>query len=100
MEKLIQNSMQALSASPSGEIIIKVGSSEDCAVVTVSDDGPPLEQAQARSIFTPLQSTKQTGLGLGLPIARTLARAMHGDLELDLTDCKTFRLEIPLRSLS
>ncbi|HET8936840.1 MAG TPA: HAMP domain-containing sensor histidine kinase [Polyangiales bacterium] len=98
MENLIQNSLQALSPRQSGEILICVGTSEDRAVITVTDDGPPLEHTQARSIFTPLQSTKQTGLGLGLPIARTLARAMHGDLKLDLDDHKTFRLELPLRS--
>jgi signal transduction histidine kinase len=100
IENLIQNSLQALRPRGSGEITISLGATAECAVVTVTDDGPPLEQNQARNVFTPLQSTKQTGLGLGLPIARTLARAMHGDLLLDLSDCKTFRLEIPMRSLS
>jgi signal transduction histidine kinase len=98
VENLIQNSLQALRPRGSGEITISLGTTPSCAVVTVTDDGPPLEQTQARGIFTPLQSTKQTGLGLGLPIARTLARAMHGDLILDLNDYKTFRLEIPMRS--
>lgn len=98
VENLVQNSMQALRPRGSGEITITLGTTTNSAVVTVTDDGPPLEPAQASAVFTPLQSTKQTGLGLGLPIARTLARAMHGDLTLDRDDFKTFRLEIPKRS--
>jgi signal transduction histidine kinase len=35
-------------------------------------------------------------LGLGLPIARALARAMHGELSLDAGLAKAFRLELPL----
>ena len=100
VENLIQNSLQALRPLGSGEITIGLATTSSCAVVTVTDDGPALERTQASCIFTPLHSTKQTGLGLGLPIARTLARAMHGDLMLDLNDYKTFRLEIPTRSVS
>jgi len=51
----------------------------------------------AATLFEPLRSTKTHGLGLGLPIARALARAMHGDLLLEDTDRKAFRLELPLR---
>jgi signal transduction histidine kinase len=35
-------------------------------------------------------------LGLGLPIARALARAMQGELSLEDTASKAFRLELPL----
>jgi signal transduction histidine kinase len=41
-----------------------------------------------------VRTTRTQGLGLGLPIARALARSMRGDLLLD--DDKTFRLELPL----
>ncbi|MET0386891.1 MAG: HAMP domain-containing sensor histidine kinase [Polyangiales bacterium] len=100
VENLIQNSLQALRPRGTGEITIALEAAPGRAVVSVSDDGPPLDRNLAAAIFTPLQSTKQTGLGLGLPIARALARAMHGDLQLDAADCKTFRLEVPVRSTS
>ena len=42
-------------------------------------------------------TVKAHGLGLGLPIARALARAMRGDLSLeDVEEGKAFRLELPL----
>ena len=54
-------------------------------------------RAARATLFEPLRSTKTQGLGLGLPIARALARAMRGDLSLEEADRKAFRLELPLR---
>jgi signal transduction histidine kinase len=68
--------------------------------VRVSDDGPPLDAAARDTLFEPLGSTKTQGLGLGLPIARALARAMRGDLFLEEADQKAFRLELPLKEPS
>jgi signal transduction histidine kinase len=65
--------------------------------VRIRDDGPPLDLAIRGVLFDPLRSTKTQGLGLGLPIARALARAMHGELALDDAERKAFRLELPLK---
>ena len=64
----------------------------------VRDDGPPLDPGVRATLFEPLRTTKAQGLGLGLPIARALARAMRGDLALDEGEggTKSFRLELPL----
>ena len=42
------------------------------------------------------RSSKTTGLGLGLPIARALARAMRGELSFEGAKDKAFRLELPM----
>ena len=49
-------------------------------------------------LFEPLRTTKTQGLGLGLPIARALARSMRGELSFDDATSKVFRLELPLRA--
>lgn len=52
-------------------------------VLRVSDDGPGLPTAQRAAVFEPLgrsTSKKSSGLGLGLPIARALARTLGGEL--------------------
>lgn len=96
VENLVHNSLQSLRAGGGSKIRIRLEAVPHKAVVRVSDDGPSLDPAMVSAMFTPLVSTKQTGLGLGLPIARALARAMRGELLLEDAASKGFRLELPL----
>ena len=97
LENLLDNSFHSLRGR-GGNITIHLGVEEGRAVVRVRDDGPPLDPGVRATLFEPLRTTKAQGLGLGLPIARALARAMRGDLALDEGDsgAKSFRLELPL----
>jgi two-component system, NtrC family, C4-dicarboxylate transport sensor histidine kinase DctB len=102
LENLLDNSLHSLrgrldAAQGGGSITIHLGVEDGRAVVRVRDDGPPLDPGVRATLFEPLRTTKAHGLGLGLPIARALARAMRGDLALDEGDGhKSFRLELPL----
>jgi signal transduction histidine kinase len=100
LENLLDNSMSSLRDRGGGCITIHLAAEEGQAVVRVSDDGPPVDPAIRPTLFEPLRTTKAHGLGLGLPIARALARAMRGDLSLESTQGKAFRLELPLRGVS
>jgi signal transduction histidine kinase len=97
VENLLDNSLQALGTGGGRSVTVRVGTEGGRAIVRVCDDGPPMEAAARATLFEPLRSTKTNGLGLGLPIARALARAMRGDLSLEDADAKAFRLELPLR---
>jgi two-component system sensor kinase FixL len=97
LENLVDNSMHSLrDVGGAGRITIRVESEDGRAVVRVSDDGPALAPGVRDVLFEPLRSTKTQGLGLGLPIARALARAMRGELSLDEGASKAFRLELPM----
>jgi signal transduction histidine kinase len=100
LENLIDNSLHSLRTRGHGSVTIHVAVEDGRAVIRVRDDGPPLASAMEAVLFEPLRTTKTEGLGLGLPIARALARAMRGDLLLDDVAAKMFRLELPLGSPS
>jgi signal transduction histidine kinase len=69
-------------------------------IVTVVNDGPPIDPELAERIFEPGfradLSDHHDGVGLGLALARRLARAVDGDLALDpAAEWTTFRLTLP-----
>lgn len=51
-------------------------------VVEIGDDGHGIPEAVRATLFEPLVTTKKEGTGLGLALARRVARAHGGDLEL------------------
>jgi signal transduction histidine kinase len=66
--------------------------------VEVSDSGPGIGRADRDRIFQPFISQDSNGTGLGLPIARELAMALGGRIELDseLGRGSRFRLLLPV----
>ncbi len=72
------------------------------AVVEVKDDGKEIAPSVARRMFEPyerggLDASKPGSIGLGLTVARTLARLQQGDL-VYVRDgaCNAFRITLPL----
>ena len=96
LENLVDNSLKALRERGAGSVTIQLGKEREHAVVRVSDTAPPVSPALRASLFEPLRHEKTQGLGLGLPIARALARAMNGELSYEEGAGKSFRLELPL----
>ena len=63
----------------------------------MADSGPGITPEQRERIFRPFVSGDTHGTGLGLPIARELARALGGRVELDpnVGTGSRFRLVLP-----
>jgi two-component system, NtrC family, sensor histidine kinase HydH len=79
---LVQN---ALDASPAGgevRVVAEPGEGGGGALVRVLDRGRGVDPMLGESIFRPGITTKANGSGLGLTIARSLARQHGGDLLL------------------
>ena len=97
---LLRNARQAVEAA--GRTRGRVGvEAERCAGgvrLLVGDDGPGLPDRVRERLFQPFSgSGRPDGAGLGLAIARELARAHGGDLALARSgpDGAAFRLELP-----
>jgi len=83
---LITNAIQAMVGSRSSEeatgTMLLRGHVLDAThvVLEVRDSGPGILPEHLEKIFEPLFTTKARGIGLGLAVSRTLARANGGDL--------------------
>ena len=77
---LIQNGLAAMEAG-SGEIVISTMTAADGQVeVHVRDSGPEMSDDNFADMFDPFFTTKPDGLGMGLPICRTIIEAHSGKL--------------------
>jgi signal transduction histidine kinase len=88
VEQILTNlAANALKFTPAGGIVEIVGRFEGAvAVFVVRDDGPGIDPGDRERIFERFHRLaaheRITGTGLGLPIARDLARRMAGDVDV------------------
>jgi signal transduction histidine kinase len=80
---LVLNASEAMSELPEAERIMTVTSevlATGSATLAVSDAGPGVAPDKREDAFRPFVSTKTSGLGVGLPICRSIAEAHGGSL--------------------
>jgi signal transduction histidine kinase len=81
-----------------GKVSARVFRDGDSAVIEIADNGPGVPAMVVGRLFQPFAgSGSRGGAGLGLAIARELARGMKGDLELSSNGAggAAFRLRMP-----
>lgn len=92
---LIQNAVQA---TPKGKAVRLILASVDGNIVCeIRDNGPGVPAHLRESLFTPCQSAKEGGSGIGLAISKQLANHLEAGLELKSsasTGC-VFALTLP-----
>ncbi len=81
---LVQNAVRALTeaGTRSPEIRIRCRAEEDKVIIEVADNGPGVPPEQRAAIFEPFYTTRPDGLGLGLPLSRSIIEHHGGRLEL------------------
>ena len=83
VENIVRNAIEATSMNDAETRPVEVIVSDDRqATLRVIDHGPGVDPAFAARLFLPFQSTKPTGLGLGLALARKIVLVHGGDLTL------------------
>ena len=80
-----------------GRVDLALSAENGTVAVDVADSGPGIRDEERERIFRPFWSGDTTGTGLGLPIARELALALGGRIELESEPGKgsRFRLVLP-----
>ena len=97
---LITNAIEAMSASEHGARMLRIETSIDQAdsvVITVADSGPGFDSKVAEQLFKPFFTTKSSGMGLGLPICKSIIEAHGGKLTVASREPRgaVFRVELP-----
>lgn len=87
LQNLVRNAVQALAGRSDACISASAVMGSDSKIhITIADNGPGLPQAAKDNLFKAFTSAGKTGgTGLGLTIARELARANGGDISLGPT---------------
>jgi signal transduction histidine kinase len=86
VQQVLRNLIENAAKYGGDQILVEGGALGDRYLVVVSDNGPGVREADRERIFEHFEQLDKgdartaSGIGLGLPIARKLARAMGGDV--------------------
>ncbi len=80
INNLLQNAIDIL--EDSGCIQVRLFRRKTRLLITIRDNGPGIDAMQLKDIFEPFYTTKPTGEGLGLFIAREIVIAHHGRISV------------------
>lgn len=93
---LLQNAFEAVEDDPAGQVRVVVTPDDGEVVITVSDNGPGIPPEILKSMFSPFNSSKEKGLGLGLVISKDIVTDYGGRIEVEtgaLGTCFTIHLK-------
>jgi len=105
VRQIIRNLINNASRYGGPRIEVRIDEVDQMIHVDIADNGPPLPGDATEKIFEPYQRAHHTSgqpdsVGIGLSIARTLARLMDGDVTYRCVgNWNIFRLSLPPASL-
>jgi signal transduction histidine kinase len=98
LANIVENALHAMPGT--GTLTISAAAEADAIVLRVTDTGVGMDEEALGRVFEPYFSTKTTGTGLGLPIARRNIELIGG--AIDVTSAKgigtTVVVRLPLAS--
>lgn len=102
--QLLRNALEAGDSLPAGERVVRIATRREGEFieVDVEDRGQGLAPDDQARMFEPFYSTKERGMGMGLPISMSIIRSHRGELVVD-EGCERgtrFRFRLPAASQS
>jgi signal transduction histidine kinase len=98
VHSLLANAVEAIQRNGNIEIAGEVAPEQHHVTLTIRDTGPGMTPEQLKRVFTPFYTTKRTGLGVGLPLAKRIIERFGGRIAIDSTPGRgtTVRLSMPI----
>jgi two-component system C4-dicarboxylate transport sensor histidine kinase DctB len=79
---LLQNALEATETIETARVEVRVREEGDMVVISVSDNGAGIPEAIRAQLFSPFNTSKESGLGLGLVISNDIASDYGGRIEV------------------
>jgi two-component system sensor kinase FixL len=80
LANIFRNACEALDGAAERRIDVTAKRQRGAVLVRISDTGPGLSDYALARLFEPLFTTKEAGIGLGMPICKTIVEAHGGHL--------------------
>ena len=98
LANIIENALYAMPSA--GALTLDASLDGGFVVLTITDTGPGMDEEALARVFEPYFSTKTTGTGLGLPIARRNVELSGGTIEVSSAKGRgtTVTLRLPIAS--
>jgi two-component system, NtrC family, C4-dicarboxylate transport sensor histidine kinase DctB len=80
---LLQNALEAIGNGDGGTIKVRCEETANGIALTVADNGPGIPADIREELFTPFNTSKEEGLGLGLAISKEIVCDYGGTIEVE-----------------
>jgi nitrogen fixation/metabolism regulation signal transduction histidine kinase len=80
---LLKNSIEALEDKEDGKIILSAEETANHIILKVLDNGKGIPPSEIQDVFLPFFTTKEDGMGIGLPLSRQIMNLHGGTLSVD-----------------
>lgn len=86
---LLQNALEATETIDTARVEVRVREESDMIVISVSDNGTGIPEPIRAQLFSPFNTSKESGLGLGLVISNDIASDYGGRIEVTSSEAGT-----------
>lgn len=96
---ILKNAMESIPGKGTISVVVEPNG-KDKMSIRISDTGSGLTPAEIDRIFNPEYTTKEKGLGLGLPLAHEIIKGHNGEIQVESTidSGTTFEILLPTES--
>ena len=100
IRNLIGNAVEILAEKDTGKIVVSTKIKANAVKISISDNGPGMDEETKEKIFTPFFTTKARGTGLGLAVVKKAINRHNGKIKVlsKLGKGSIFNIYLPIHN--